>query len=126
MQAGKRALEALNRMVHETGLIYYFWGLERRAKKCLWDEVLGQLEVARRGPPERPLADRRACHEAKLIDCDPVHRRRHVDDGRRWRRGLVEVVEVIIAVRLLLYHHHRCLAAASLGGRFSGGRASCS
>ena len=36
MQAGKRALEALNRMVNETGLMYYFLGLERRAKKCLW------------------------------------------------------------------------------------------
>ena len=36
MQAGKRALEALNRMVNETGLMYYFLGLERRAKKCFW------------------------------------------------------------------------------------------
>ena len=36
MQAGKRALGALNRMVDETGLMYYFWGLGRRAKKCLW------------------------------------------------------------------------------------------
>ena len=36
MQAGKKALEALNRMVNETGLMYYFLGLERRAKKCLW------------------------------------------------------------------------------------------
>ena len=36
MQAGKRTLEALSRMVNETGLMYYFLGLERRAKKCLW------------------------------------------------------------------------------------------
>jgi len=36
MQAGQRAVEALNRMVNETGLMYYFLGLGRRAKKCLW------------------------------------------------------------------------------------------
>ena len=27
---------ALNRMVNETGLMYYFLGLERQAKKWLW------------------------------------------------------------------------------------------
>ena len=27
MQAGKRAVDALNRMVNETGLMYYFLGL---------------------------------------------------------------------------------------------------
>ena len=36
MQAGKRAVGALNKMVNATGLMYYFLGLERRAKKCLW------------------------------------------------------------------------------------------
>ena len=36
MQAGKRAVDALNEMVNETRLMYYFMGLERRAKKCLW------------------------------------------------------------------------------------------
>ena len=36
LQAGKRAVDALNRMVNKTGLMYYFLGLERRAKKCLW------------------------------------------------------------------------------------------
>ena len=36
MQAGKKALGALGKMVNETGLVYYFLGLERRAKKCLW------------------------------------------------------------------------------------------
>ena len=35
VQAGRRAVDA-NRMVNETGLMYYFLGLERRAKKCLW------------------------------------------------------------------------------------------
>ena len=36
MQSGRKALEALSRMVNATGLMYYFLGLERRAKKCLW------------------------------------------------------------------------------------------
>ena len=36
VHAGKRAVGALNKMVNETGLMYYFLGLERGAKKCLW------------------------------------------------------------------------------------------
>ena len=29
-------MDALDRMVNETELMYYFMGLERRAKKCVW------------------------------------------------------------------------------------------
>ena len=36
MQAGKRAVDALNRMINDTGLAYCFLELERRAKKCHW------------------------------------------------------------------------------------------
>ena len=58
MQAGRRALEALNRMVNETGLMYYFWGLERRAKKCLWVRlcwVNGSLQRKAARPNEQLL-----------------------------------------------------------------------
>ena len=54
MQAGERAVDALNIMVNETGLMYYFLGVERRAKKCLWVRLCWvngtlQWEAARPG-----------------------------------------------------------------------------
>ena len=36
MQSGTNSMAALQRMVDITGLMYFFLGLERRAKKCLW------------------------------------------------------------------------------------------
>ena len=35
-QAGANSTTALQRVVESTGLMDYFLGLERRAKKCLW------------------------------------------------------------------------------------------
>ena len=58
MQAWKKALEALNKMVNETGLMYYFLGLERRAKKCLWVRlcwVSGALQRKAARPNEQLL-----------------------------------------------------------------------
>ena len=58
MQAGKRAVDALNRMVNETGLMYYFLGCERRAKKCLWVRlcwVSGTLQRKAARPGEQLL-----------------------------------------------------------------------
>ena len=58
MQAGKKALEALSRMVNATGLMYYFLGLERRAKKCLWVRlcwVNGALQRKAARPDEQLL-----------------------------------------------------------------------
>ena len=58
MQAGKRAVDALNRMVNETGLMYYSLGLERRAKKCLWVRLCwanGTLQRKAAGPDEQLL-----------------------------------------------------------------------
>ena len=58
LQAGKRAVDALNRMVNETGLVHYFLGLERRAKKCLWMRlcwVNGTLQRKAARPDERLL-----------------------------------------------------------------------
>ena len=34
-QSGPHAVPSLRRMVNMTGFMYYFLGLERRAKKCL-------------------------------------------------------------------------------------------
>ena len=48
MQAGRRAVDALNRMVNETGLVYYFLGLERRAKKYLWVRLCWVNETLQR------------------------------------------------------------------------------
>jgi hypothetical protein len=50
MQAGKAAMDALRRMANMTGLMYYFLGLERRAKKCIlvcraWEA--GRIQRAR-------------------------------------------------------------------------------
>ena len=58
MQAGKRAVDALNQMVNEMGLMYYFLGLERRAKKCLWVPpcwVNGALQRKAARPDEQLL-----------------------------------------------------------------------
>ena len=58
MQAGRKALEALSRMVNATGLMYYFLGLERRAKKCLWVRlcwVNGALQRKAARPDEQLL-----------------------------------------------------------------------
>ena len=38
-QAGANSTTALQRVVESTGLMDYFLGLERRAKKCLWAKV---------------------------------------------------------------------------------------
>ena len=35
MQAGETAMDALRRMANMTGLMYYFTGLKRLAKKCI-------------------------------------------------------------------------------------------
>ena len=50
MQAGVTAMKALRRMANMTGLMYYFLGLERRAKKCIlirlaWEA--GRIQRAR-------------------------------------------------------------------------------
>ena len=58
VQAGKRAVDVLNRMVNETGLMYYFLGLERRVKKCLWVHlcwVNGMLQRNAARPDEQLL-----------------------------------------------------------------------
>ena len=58
MQAGKKALGALGKMVNETGLMYYFLGLERRAKQCLWVRlcwVSGTLQRKTARPNEQLL-----------------------------------------------------------------------
>ena len=54
MQAGKRAAGALNRMANETGLMYYFLGLERRAKKCLWVRLCWANGTLQRRKAARP------------------------------------------------------------------------
>ena len=59
MQAGKNALRALGKMANETGLMYYFLGLERRAKKCLWVRlcwVNGTLQRKAARPNEQLLS----------------------------------------------------------------------
>ena len=51
-------MDALNRMGNETGLMYYFLGLERRAKKCLWVRlcwVNGTLQRKAARPDEQLL-----------------------------------------------------------------------
>ena len=51
-------MDALNRMVNETGLMYYFLGLERRTKKCLWVRlcwVNGTLQRKAARPDEQLL-----------------------------------------------------------------------
>ena len=58
MQAGKRAVDAPSRMVNETGLMYYFMGLEQRSKKCLWVRlcwVNGTLQRKAARPDEQLL-----------------------------------------------------------------------
>ena len=57
-QAGRRAVGALNRMVNETGLMYYFLWLERRARKFLWVRlcwVNGALQRKAARPDEQLL-----------------------------------------------------------------------
>ena len=47
MQSRRGAVKALEVVVNMTGLMYYFLGLERRAKKCLWVRLRwaeGQLQ----------------------------------------------------------------------------------
>ena len=73
MQAGERALDALNKMVNKTRLMYYFLGLERRAKKCLWVRlcwVNGTLQRKVARPDEKLL-----CKEW----FPGMERRRHAD-----------------------------------------------
>ena len=58
MQAGKRAAGALYNMVNATGLMYYFLGLARSAKKCLWVRlcwVNGVLQRKEARPPGEQL-----------------------------------------------------------------------
>ena len=50
MQAGVAAMAALRRMANMTGLMYYFLGLERRAKKCILIRLVweaGRIQRAR-------------------------------------------------------------------------------
>ena len=50
MQAGLDAMAALRRMANMTGLMYYFLGLERRAKKCILIRLVweaGRIQRAR-------------------------------------------------------------------------------
>jgi hypothetical protein len=50
LQAGVAAMAALRRMANLTGLMYYFLGLERRAKKCILIRLVweaGRIQRAR-------------------------------------------------------------------------------
>ena len=47
-QAGPQAIQSLRKMVNMTGFMYYFLGLERRAKKCLWIRLVWCLGVLTR------------------------------------------------------------------------------
>ena len=47
-QAGPKAVPSLRTMVNMTGFMYYFLGLERRAKKCLWIRLAWCLGVRTR------------------------------------------------------------------------------
>ena len=47
-QAGPKAVPSLRKMVNMTGFMYYFLGLERRAKKCLWIRLVWCLGVLTR------------------------------------------------------------------------------
>ena len=47
-QSGPQAVPSLRKMVNMTGFMYYFLGLERRAKKCLWIRFVWCLGVLTR------------------------------------------------------------------------------
>ena len=47
-QAGPKAVPSLRKMVNMVGLVYYFLGLERRAKKCSWIRLVWCLGVLTR------------------------------------------------------------------------------
>ena len=47
-QSGPKAVPSLRKMVNMTGFMYYFLGLERRAKKCLWIRLVWCLGVLTR------------------------------------------------------------------------------
>ena len=47
-QTVPKAVPFLRKMVNMTGFIYYFLGLERRAKKCLWIRLVWCLGVLTR------------------------------------------------------------------------------
>ena len=47
-QSGPEAVPSLRKMVNMTGFMYYFLGLERRAKKCLWVRLVWCLGVLTR------------------------------------------------------------------------------
>ena len=47
-QSGPQAVPSLRKMVNMTGFMYYFLGLERRAKKCLWIRLVWCLGVLTR------------------------------------------------------------------------------
>ena len=47
-QSGPEAVPSLRRVVNATGLMYYFLGLERRAKKFLWIRLVWCLGVCLR------------------------------------------------------------------------------
>ena len=47
-QSGSEAVPSLRKMVNMTGFMYYFLGLERRAKKCLWIRLVWCLGVLTR------------------------------------------------------------------------------
>ena len=47
-QSGPQAVPPLRGMVNMTGFMYYFLGLERRAKKCLWIRLVWCLGVLTR------------------------------------------------------------------------------
>jgi hypothetical protein len=79
MQAGRKALEALNRMVDATGLMCYFLGLERRAKKCLWVRlcwVNGALQRKAARPNEQLLCKEWitvwSSDSVAIVECKPT------------------------------------------------------
>ena len=47
-QSGPQAVPSLRKMVSMAGFMYYFLGLERRAKKCLWIRLVWCLGVLTR------------------------------------------------------------------------------
>ena len=53
-QAGPKAVPSLRKMVNMTGFTYYFLGLERRAKKCLWIRLIWCLGVLTRMKQRAP------------------------------------------------------------------------
>ena len=64
MQAGLAAMAALRRMANLTGLMYYFLGLERRAKKCILIRLVweaGRIQRARETKRGAGAADVACC-----------------------------------------------------------------